>query len=158
MRVAGRSKRQAYALGATGGTPLPARQAAARKALTRFIAGLPHGVSGARYVPRALAVYVAPSDGQAQPGASEVVWPLKRNLATAGKHVPSGLNYRCISVGGADARTLLAALAQRQRGVALEHARGPRQALPADRAAAVPGRAQLRLAGRAKGVRGHPRY
>jgi hypothetical protein len=103
-------KRQAYALGATGGTPLPARQAAARKALMRFIAGLPHGVSGTRYVPRALAVYVAPSDGQAQPGASEVAWPLKRNLATAGKHVPSGLNYRCISVAGADARTLLAAL------------------------------------------------
>jgi hypothetical protein len=103
-------KRQAYALGATGGTPLPARQAAARKALTRFIAGLPHGVSGAQYVPRALAVYVAPSDGHAQPGASEVVWPLERNLATAGKRVPSGLNYRCISVGGADAKTLLASL------------------------------------------------
>ena len=102
--------RQAYALGATGGSPLPARQARARKALMRFIAGLPHGVSGARYVPRALAVYVAPSDGQAQPGASGVVWPLRHNLATAGKRVPSGLNYRCISVGGAGARTLLATL------------------------------------------------
>jgi hypothetical protein len=103
-------KRQVYALGATGGSPLPARQARARQALTRFIAGLPHGVSGAHYTPRALAVYVARSDGQSQPGSSPVVWPLRRNLATAGKRVPSGLNYRCISIGGADARTLLATL------------------------------------------------
>jgi hypothetical protein len=111
LNAAGRHvKREAYALGATGGTPLPARQARAREQLTRFIAGLPHGVSGARYAPRALAVYVAPSDGQAQPGSSHVVWPLRRNLATAGTRVPSGLNYRCISVGGADARTLLATL------------------------------------------------
>ena len=111
LNAAGRHvKRQAYALGATGGSPLPARQAQARKALTRFIAGLPRGVSGARYVPRALAVYVAPSDGRAQPGASAVVWPLRRDLATAGKRVPSGLNYRCMSVGGADAKSLLAAL------------------------------------------------
>jgi hypothetical protein len=103
-------KRQAYALGATGGSPLPARQARARQALTRFIAALPHGVAGAHYAPRALAVYVAPSDGQVQPGSTPVVWPLRRNLATAGKPMPSGLNYRCISVGGADARMLLATL------------------------------------------------
>ncbi len=39
-----------------------------------------------------------------------VVWPLESNLATAGKPVSSGLGYRCISVGGKDAKTLIATL------------------------------------------------
>ena len=139
-------ERQAYALGATGGSPLPARQARARKALMRFIAGLPHGVSGARYVPRALAVYVAPSDGQAQPGASAVVWPLqaqpgnRREARAERAELPLHLRGRrgCKDAPGH--------LAQRQRGVALEHAREPRQALPADRAPVVAGRGRLCLA------------
>jgi hypothetical protein len=106
-----RFKRQAYALGATaqGGRLSPA-QARARRALQQFIAGLPHGAPGTVSRPHAIAVYVTPFRGQAQPGAAPIVWPLKSNLATAGNPVSSGLGYRCISVGGKDARTLLATL------------------------------------------------
>jgi hypothetical protein len=103
--------RQAYALGITaaGGRLSPA-QAGARKALARFIAGLPQGVAGKRYVPHAIATYVGPYRGQAQPGAKRVVWPLASNLATAGKRVSSGLEYRCIVVGGSGVEKLTAAL------------------------------------------------
>lgn len=106
-----RFKRQAYALGAPaqGGRLSPA-QARARKTLQQFIAGLPHGASGAVSPPHAVAVYVAPFRGQAQPGSVPIVWPLESNLATAGKPVSSGLGYRCISVAGEPAKTLLAAL------------------------------------------------
>jgi hypothetical protein len=38
------------------------------------------------------------------------VWPLAGDLATAGKRVASGLEYRCLVVRGASARTLLARL------------------------------------------------
>jgi hypothetical protein len=104
-------ERAAYALGATaGGNGLSDAQARARQALARFIAGLPHGLSGALYTPRAVAVYAGPVTGPAQPGANRIDWPLKRNLATAGTRVSSGLSYRCISVGGADAKVLLARL------------------------------------------------
>jgi hypothetical protein len=85
-------------------------QALARQELARFIAGLPRGLSGARYSPRAVAVYVGPFTGAARPGATPVVWPLERNLATAGTRVPSGLTYRCMSIRGADAKLLLARL------------------------------------------------
>jgi hypothetical protein len=104
-------KRQAYALGiATGGGRLSAEQISARRALARFIAKLPQGVSGAQYTPRAIAVYVGPFRGEAQPGAAPIVWPLKSDLATAGKRVSSGVDYRCISVSGEAAGTLLATL------------------------------------------------
>ena len=103
--------RRAYALGATaGGRPLPAKQAKARRALATFIAGLPHGLAGSRYTPHAIAVYVQPASGQAQPGSRPVVWPLKSNLATAGKRGASGLDYRCITVSGADVPALLSTL------------------------------------------------
>jgi hypothetical protein len=103
--------RQAYALGITaaGGRLSPA-QAKARKALARFIAGLPQGASAKRYAPHAIAAYVGPYRGQAQPGAKRVVWPLASNLATAGKRVSSGLEYRCIVVGGAGVQKLTATL------------------------------------------------
>ena len=103
--------RRAYALGATaGGRPLPARQAQARRALAAFIAGLPHGLPGSRYTPHAIAVYVQPASGQAQPGARPVVWPLESNLETAGKRSSSGLDIRCITVRGADVAALLRTL------------------------------------------------
>jgi hypothetical protein len=106
-----RVERKAYALGATtGGNGPSGAQAVARQALARFIAGLPRGRSGARYTPRAVAVYVGPTTGPARPGATRIVWPLERNLATAGAHLPSGLSYRCMSIGGADAKLLLARL------------------------------------------------
>ena len=112
VNAAGRHvKRAAYALGASaqGGRLTPA-QAKARRALAQFVAKLPHGLSGAVAPPHALAIYVAPFTGQAQPGAPRIVWPLERSLATAGKPVSSGLAYRCMAVGGEDAKTLLAAL------------------------------------------------
>lgn len=112
VNAAGRHiKRQAYALGITtqSGRLTPA-QAKARQALARFIARLPQGVSGASYAPHAIAAYVGPFRGQAQPGGRRVVWPLESNLATAGKPVSSGLEYRCILVGGAGAKKLTAAL------------------------------------------------
>lgn len=104
-------KREAYALGITAhGGRLSPEQARARRVLAAFIAKLPQGVSGAQYTPRAMAVYVGRFQGQAQPGAAPIVWPLKRDLATAGKRVSSGLDYRCMSVTGHDARKLLAIL------------------------------------------------
>jgi hypothetical protein len=103
-------ERQAYALGVATRGRLSARQIGARRALARFIAKLPEGPSGAQYTPHAIAVYVGPFRGQAQPGAAPIVWPLQSNLATAGKRVSSGLGYRCISVRGEAARTLLATL------------------------------------------------
>ena len=38
------------------------------------------------------------------------MWPLKSDLATAGKPASNGLAYRCITVSGKDVRTLLARL------------------------------------------------
>jgi hypothetical protein len=101
--------RQAYALSinARAGR-LSVKQVRARQALARFIATLPRGLAGVRYVPRAIAVYIAPSSGAARPGTGRVVWPLKSDLATAGRPVSSGLGYRCISVRGQDAKALLA--------------------------------------------------
>jgi hypothetical protein len=105
--------RSAYALGISApSNRMPAKVAAARRALAGFIAKLPTAHAGAHYTPHALAVYAAPFTGDKQPGASPVAWPLKRNLATAGKRVSSGLNYRCMFVGGPAAETLLAALAR----------------------------------------------
>jgi hypothetical protein len=112
VNAAGRHlRREAYALGidAPAGRLSPA-QARARRALATFVAGLPQGLSGGRYTPRGFAVYAGPFRGQPQPGARPVVWPLKRDLATAGKRVSSGLGYRCMSVGGEAAQTLLATL------------------------------------------------
>jgi hypothetical protein len=106
-----RFEHQAYALGATArGRRLSPAQAKARLALQRFIAALPHGTSGAVSAPHGFAVYVAPFQGQAQPGAAPVVWPLESNLATAGKPVPGGRGYRCIGVGGKGVKTLIATL------------------------------------------------
>jgi hypothetical protein len=112
VNAAGRRvKRAAYALGASGqGGRLTAAQTQARHALAQFIAKLPHGLAGRAAPPHALAIYVAPYAGQAQPGSARIVWPLERSLATAGKPVSSGLGYRCIAVGGKDAKTLLATL------------------------------------------------
>ena len=103
--------REAYALGfATGSNRLSSAQADARRALSRFIAGLPRGLTGTRYVPRGVVVYVAAASGQAQPGAKVVTWPLASDLASAGTQLSSGLDLRCIAVSGPSARTLLATL------------------------------------------------
>ncbi len=112
VNAAGRHvRRQAYALGMTApGGRVTAAQAKARRALAGFIAKLPHALAGVHYTPHAIAVYVQPASGQAQPGARKVVWPLKSDLASAGTHSSTGLNYRCITVRGADVTTLLAAL------------------------------------------------
>jgi hypothetical protein len=112
LNAAGRSVvRHAYALGAAVNSHrLPAAQANARRALARFIAGLPQRVTGTRYVPQGVAVFVAPFSGPGQPGATPIVWPLTSNLATAGKPSSSGSGYRCIAVHGDDARRLLARL------------------------------------------------
>ncbi len=101
MPPAAHVERQAYALGITAGAGrLSPAQVKARQALARFVARLPQGVSGGRYAPHAIAAYVGPFRGQAQPGSRPVVWPLASNLATAGKRVSSGLEYRCILVSG----------------------------------------------------------
>jgi hypothetical protein len=112
LNAAGRHVvREAYALGITAGNGRLSRaQTAARLALSRFIAGLPGGPRGARYVPLRVAVYVTPARGQAQPGATTVAWPLEGDLATAGTPLSSGLDMRCITVAGPATRTLLATL------------------------------------------------
>jgi hypothetical protein len=112
LHAAGRRLvREAYALGiADGGTRMPPAQARARRALARFIDSLPDGLTGARDIPRGVAVYVAPFSGPAQPGARPIVWPLARDLATAGTSSQAGAGSRCISVRGSDARRLLARL------------------------------------------------
>jgi hypothetical protein len=112
LRAAGRSLvRQAYALGITAGSDrMPPAQAEARRALARFIRDLPRGLKGARSIPRALAVYVSPYGGQAKPGENTIAWPLASDLATAGKPPSSGSAYRCLTVAGAQARSLLAVL------------------------------------------------
>jgi hypothetical protein len=112
LNAAGRHvRRDAYALGidAAAGRLSPA-QTEARRALATFVAKLPQGLSGGPYTPRGFAVYAGPFRGQPQKGAKPIVWPLKRNLATAGKLVSSGLGYRCMSVTGEPAQILLAAL------------------------------------------------
>jgi hypothetical protein len=104
-------QRAAYALGVTGhGGRMPAAQTRARHALARFIAQLPHGLRGARFAPHAIAAYVGPFPGAPPTGSGRVRWPLASDLAHAGKPVSSGLAYRCITVGGKDARMLLAVL------------------------------------------------
>ena len=105
-----RVNRQAYALGIGAGGHLSARQVSARQALARFIAALPSKLSGARYTPHAIAVYVAQTAAPAPAGSGRVVWPLRSDLATAGKPAANGLAYRCITVGGRDVKTLLARL------------------------------------------------
>lgn len=103
--------RAAYALGVTGhGGRMTAAQIRARAALARFIAQLPRGQHGAPYAPHAIAAYVGPFTGTPPTGSARVRWPLASDLAHAGKPVSSGLAYRCITVGGKDARTLLAVL------------------------------------------------
>lgn len=105
--------RSVYALGmGAGAGHLSSAQVRARQALARFIAGLPRAPSGASYTPRAIAVYVAPFQNGGQGGSGRVVWPLQRDLANAGKPLSSGLEYRCIIVGGSAAKTLLARLRQ----------------------------------------------
>ena len=106
-----RVTRQAYALGiAVGAGRLSAEQMTARRALAGFIGTLPRGPSGSRAIPHAIAVYVAPASAQAPAGAGRVVWPLRSDLASAGKPASNGLPYRCITVAGNDVRTLLASL------------------------------------------------
>ena len=109
LRAAGRQiELQAYALGVQGhGGRLTRAQTLARLALTRFIAGLPAVSGHATYAPHAFAVYVAPA--QATTG-TRVRWPLARDLATAGKPVSSGAGYRCTTVSGSAAQTLVQAL------------------------------------------------
>ena len=111
----------------------------------RFVARLPQGLSGGRYAPRGFAVYAGPFRSQPQKGAAPIVWPLKRDLATAGKLVSSGLGYRCMSVTGKPAQILLATLRkaneQSQWTARAEH----EQHLPGDRAPAAAGPARLRL-------------
>jgi hypothetical protein len=63
-----------------------------------------------RYAPRALAVYVTSTTAPGQPGSAPITWPLSSDLATAGASISSGLGYRCITVSGGNARTLLATL------------------------------------------------
>jgi hypothetical protein len=110
LHAAGRTiVRSAYALGMTAGSSrMPPAQARARRALARFIAGLPHGLAGAPYVPRRVAVYVTPSAAPAQPGSRPIVWPLASDLATAGRPSGAGSSYRCIAVRGGDTGRLLA--------------------------------------------------
>ncbi|MDX6564614.1 MAG: hypothetical protein QOE10_276 [Gaiellales bacterium] len=109
VHAAGRRvTRQAYALGVTGRTT-PA-QAKARSALSGFIATLPRSLAGVPYVPRALAVYVTSTTAPGQPGSAPITWPLSSDLATAGASISSGPGYRCITVSGGNARTLLATL------------------------------------------------
>jgi hypothetical protein len=112
LRAAGRILvRQAYALGITAGSDrMPPAQAEARRALAQFIRGLPRGLKGARYVPRALAVYVSAYGGQARPGENTMSWPLASDLATAGRPSSSGPAHRCLTVTGPQARSLLAVL------------------------------------------------
>ena len=104
------AQRSAYALGATAGGRLSPAQTKARKALSRFIAQLPQGLAGTRYAPHAIAIYAGPFQGQGQPGAGRVRWPLASNLATAGTRPQSGAGYRCITVRGAAVAKLLATL------------------------------------------------
>jgi hypothetical protein len=112
LNAAGRKiVRSAYALGMTAGSSrMPPAQAKARRALARFVAGLPHGVAGARSVPRGVAVYVTPSSGPGQPGARPIVWPLASDLATAGRPSAAGSSYRCLVVRGDETTRLLARL------------------------------------------------
>src|SRR4051794_13993914 len=93
--------RSAYALGISASSDrIPPKVAAARRALNGLIKKLPSGHRGALYAPHALAVYAAPFTGEKQKGAKPVVWPLKRNPATAGRRVSNGLPYRCMVVTG----------------------------------------------------------
>ena len=112
VNAAGRHvARQAYALGITaaGGRLSPRRPRRARRSRASS-PGCRRGSSGKHYTPHAIAAYVGPYRGQAQPGAKRVVWPLASNLATAGKRVSSGLEYRCIVVGGTGVEKLTATL------------------------------------------------
>ena len=125
MNAAGRSLvRQAYALGiAAGAGRLSPEQVKARQALARFVARLPAGrCPAACYTPHASRPTSGRSAARPQPGARSVVWPLSSNLATAGKRVSSGLNYRCMLVSGKAATKLLRHAAQGQRAVALDDA------------------------------------
>jgi hypothetical protein len=110
VQAAGRRLwRRAYALGVTGRSDrLRPAQAAARRALASFIDALPQGLAGSRYVPRALAVFVTPYNGQSKPGANTRTWPLPVKLA--GKAPANGGGYRCIAIRGTQARTLLTTL------------------------------------------------
>jgi hypothetical protein len=110
LNVAGRRViREAYALGMSAGNGrLPAAQARSRKALSAFIAGLPHGLAGSHYVPRSVVVYVQPYNRQGAPGSAIVSWPLSSDLASAG--TATRIGYRCIAETGQPARTLLEAL------------------------------------------------
>lgn len=112
LNAAGRRiVREAYALGFTGGGGrLPPAQATARRALARFIDGLPKGPSGALYVPHGLAVYVAPYQRQGGASGAAAVWPLSSDLATAGRKASIGGGYRCISLRGRAAAKLLGTL------------------------------------------------
>ncbi len=112
LNVAGRRvTREAYALGiGAGNGRLRAAQARARQALSAFIAGLPNGLGGARYVPRSIVVYVQPYTRQGASGSAVVTWPLSSDLASAGTSTTGGIGYRCITVSGKPARTLLTAL------------------------------------------------
>jgi hypothetical protein len=102
--------RSAYALQADVHGPITRAQRCARRALADFVAGLPAGHERELHTPEALAVYIAPFRGEPQTGAAPVVWPLARDLATAGRPLSSGLAYRCLVVRGAAARKLIARL------------------------------------------------
>ena len=109
LHAGGRSVvRRAYALGITAaGGAMPPAQAAARRALEQFVRSLPNAPGGAPYVTQALAVYVSPYGGQAAPGKDTKRWPLAARLASTGTSRPA---FRCISVRGGPARTLLTVL------------------------------------------------
>ena len=94
-------QRSAYALGATraAGRLSPA-QVEARRALSRFIAHLPHGLAGKPFVPHAIAVYVGPFQGKRQPGAKRVAG---RSRATSRRRarVPRAASATAASPSGA---------------------------------------------------------
>ena len=73
------------------------------------------------------------------------MWPLASNLATAGKRVSSGLEYRCIVVGGAGVEKLTATLRKANEQSRWAARPGANGLVPGDCAAAAPGRAALPL-------------
>jgi hypothetical protein len=111
LNIGGRHvTRAAYGLTAKpGGGRLTPAQAAARRALLRFVEGLPRAPAERLYTPSSLAVYAAPFSGGPQPGGVPLVWPLRSNLATAGIRL-QGTFDRCIAVTGSETPVLLRAL------------------------------------------------
>lgn len=108
LHAAGRRVlRVAYALGVAGARVPPA-QAAARRALARFVAALPTHQAGQRYTPRALVVFLTPGNAGGQPASGPAIrWPLPGDLARAGRALPAVTGSRCLALHGSAAQTLL---------------------------------------------------